>query len=52
MTRQTKRASGDDKPEDTEDAGAVAGPEDLGEPGPPLDHHAPFFVGFVGASGA
>ncbi len=26
--------------------------DDLGEPGPPLDHHAPFYVGFVGASGA
>jgi len=25
---------------------------DLGEPGPPLDHRAPFFVGFVGALGA
>ena len=25
---------------------------DLGEPGAPLDHRAPFFVGFVGASGA
>lgn len=23
----------------------------LGEPGPPLDHHAPFFVGFVGGLG-
>jgi predicted PurR-regulated permease PerM len=30
------------------------GPDDdyLGEPGPPLDHRAPFFVGFVGAAGA
>jgi predicted PurR-regulated permease PerM len=25
--------------------------EYLGEPGPPLDHHAPFFVGFVGGLG-
>ena len=24
----------------------------LGEPGPPLDHRAPFYLGFVGASGA
>jgi predicted PurR-regulated permease PerM len=24
----------------------------LGEPGPPLDHRAPFFVGFVGGAGA
>jgi predicted PurR-regulated permease PerM len=38
--------------EDTEDVGAVGGPVDLGEPGPPLDHRAPFFVGFVGALGA
>jgi predicted PurR-regulated permease PerM len=35
-----------------EGQGAVGGPDDLGEPGPPLDHHAPFYVGFVGASGA
>ena len=27
-------------------------PAYLGEPGPPLDHRAPFYVGFVGASGA
>ena len=33
-------------------SGAVGGPSDLGEPGPPLDHRAPFFVGFVGATGA
>ncbi len=26
--------------------------EDLGEPGPPLDHRAPFYVGFVGGLGA
>jgi predicted PurR-regulated permease PerM len=36
----------------TEGQGVVGGPDDLGEPGPPLDHHAPFYVGFVGASGA
>jgi len=35
-----------------DEPGAVGGPDDLGEPGPPLDHHAPFYVGFVGASGA
>jgi predicted PurR-regulated permease PerM len=29
-----------------------ANPDEFGEPGPPLDHHAPFYVGFVGASGA
>jgi predicted PurR-regulated permease PerM len=37
---------------ETDEPGAVGGPDDLGEPGPPLDHHAPFYVGFVGASGA
>jgi predicted PurR-regulated permease PerM len=42
----------DADPEETEDAGAVGGPAYLGEPGPPLDHHAPFYVGFVGATGA
>jgi predicted PurR-regulated permease PerM len=36
----------------TDEPGAVAGPDDLGEPGPPLDHKAPFYVGFVGATGA
>ena len=39
-------------PEDAQDKGAVADPEYLGEPGPPLDHRAPFYLGFVGASGA
>ena len=40
----------DEKNDD--ETGAVGGPSDLGEPGPPLDHRAPFFVGFVGATGA
>jgi predicted PurR-regulated permease PerM len=31
---------------------ADGGPSYLGEPGPPLDHKAPFFLGFVGAAGA
>jgi predicted PurR-regulated permease PerM len=39
-------------PAETEDAGAVGGPSYLGEPGPPLDHRAPFYLGFVGAAGA
>jgi len=34
------------------DTGAVGGPSYLGEPGPPLDHRAPFYLGFVGAAGA
>ena len=38
--------------EETDDQGAVGGPAYLGEPGPPLDHRAPFYVGFVGATGA
>lgn len=40
-------------PESDEDEGSEGIHEDdyLGEPGPPLDHHAPFFVGFVGALG-
>ena len=37
---------------ESDDPGAVGGPAYLGEPGPPLDHRAPFFMGFVGASGA
>jgi predicted PurR-regulated permease PerM len=44
-----ERTRDDDEAEDT---GAVGGPDYLGEPGPPLDHRAPFFVGFVGALGA
>lgn len=36
--------------DDTKD-GPVGGEGYLGEPGPPLDHHAPFFVGFVGGLG-
>jgi predicted PurR-regulated permease PerM len=44
--------STDDAPAEPEEAGAVGGPSYLGEPGPPLDHRAPFFVGFVGALGA
>jgi predicted PurR-regulated permease PerM len=42
----------DDDPDEIEDAGAVGGPPYLGEPGPPLDHRAPFYLGFVGAAGA
>lgn len=33
-------------------ADAVTETEDLGTPGPPLDHHAPFYVGFIGGLGA
>jgi len=39
-------ASAEPAAEPTGDASSI------GEPGPPLDHHAPFFVGFVGALGA
>jgi predicted PurR-regulated permease PerM len=42
----------EDDPADSEDKGAVGGPSYLGEPGPPLDHRAPFYLGFVGAAGA
>jgi predicted PurR-regulated permease PerM len=34
-----------------DDAGIPVSDDYLGEPGPPLDHHAPFFVGFVGGLG-
>jgi predicted PurR-regulated permease PerM len=36
-----------DHHEDTDDGG-----RHLGQPGPPLDHRAPFYMGFVGAVGA
>jgi predicted PurR-regulated permease PerM len=42
-------------PEDSssgETAGIPVDERDLGEPGPPLDHRAPFYVGFVGGLGA
>ena len=39
-------------PAEDADAGIPTSDEDLGEPGPPLDHRAPFFVGFVGGLGA
>jgi len=38
--------------EPDDEVGVVADPDDLGEPGPPLDHKAPFYVGFIGATGA
>ena len=41
-----------DETDETDDsAGIPADPEDLGQPGPPLDHRAPFYVGFVGGLG-
>ncbi|MGB0099978.1 MAG: AI-2E family transporter [Nocardioides sp.] len=36
-------------PED--DAAITTDSNDLGEPGPPLDRHAPFYVGFMGGAG-
>jgi predicted PurR-regulated permease PerM len=44
--------SDDPRDRDTEDEGLVGGPTYLGEPGPPLDRRAPFYIGFVGATGA
>jgi predicted PurR-regulated permease PerM len=37
--------------EDKESAGIPTQEEYLGEPGPPLNHRAPFYVGFVGGLG-
>ena len=34
------------------DEGIPTDGEDLGTPGPPLDHRAPFYVGFIGGLGA
>jgi predicted PurR-regulated permease PerM len=45
-------AKASETPEQDEGTAGVPVDEDyLGEPGPPLDHHAPFFVGFVGGLG-
>ncbi len=41
--RRTRPSDAD--PAETEDTGAVGGPSYLGEPGPPLDHRAPFYRG-------
>lgn len=57
MTEPPARAEAEEseESEESEAEDGVAGiPTDedyLGEPGPPLDHHAPFFVGFVGGLG-
>ncbi|MCW2773933.1 MAG: hypothetical protein JWN91_2259 [Nocardioides sp.] len=40
----------DSDPEDGA-AGILVEEDYLGEPGPPLDHHAPFYVGFIGGLG-
>jgi predicted PurR-regulated permease PerM len=43
----------DEKHHDEDDSvGIPVDSEYLGEPGPPLDHRAPFYVGFVGGAGA
>ena len=45
-------APADPSPAEQEDpSGILEDDGDLGEPGPPLDHHAPFYVGFVGGAG-
>jgi predicted PurR-regulated permease PerM len=44
----------EDEAESEQDDDSVGIPVDenyLGEPGPPLDHHAPFYLGFVGGLG-
>ncbi len=42
----------DQEDQETDDTSGIPVDDDyLGEPGPPLDHHAPFFVGFVGGLG-
>ncbi len=44
-TPQTPRSADDEAAITTKE------PDDLGEPGPPLNHRAPFFVGLVGGIG-
>jgi predicted PurR-regulated permease PerM len=53
-SREDDRAPGGPSSEDLDrpdDAGLPTAGEDLGRPGPPLDHRAPFYVGFVGGLG-
>ena len=52
MSKDKADPAEDETEDQTEDQGAVGGPSYLGEPGPPLDHRAPFYLGFVGAAGA
>ncbi|MCB0895983.1 MAG: AI-2E family transporter [Nocardioides sp.] len=49
----TEKGTEESTPEvDEEDDGIPTRGDDLGEPGPPLDHRAPFYVGFIGGLGA
>lgn len=46
-------AAPESEADDEQDAAGIPTEEEyLGEPGPPLDHRAPFYVGFVGGAGA
>lgn len=47
MSDEAEASAPDALPERT----TVADPDDLGRPGPPLDHKAPFFVGLIGGLG-
>jgi len=44
-------AAAKDTPAAEADEGIPTGDDYLGEPGPPLDRHAPFYVGFFGGAG-
>ncbi|HEU5037103.1 MAG TPA: AI-2E family transporter [Nocardioides sp.] len=49
----TEAPAESDESEATDQAASPAADrDDFGEPGPPLDHRAPFYVGFVGGLGA
>ena len=50
--KATETTGATTNPESTEAKGVVTASDDLGEPGPPLDRRAPFYLGFVGALGA
>ena len=57
MTEPAEQVTGkgseqDDGNDDGNDDGIPTDGVDLGSPGPPLDHRAPFYVGFVGGLGA
>ncbi len=52
MTEGLERPADEESSPPAEDDEGAADGDDLGEPGPPLDHRAPFYVGFVGGLGA
>lgn len=52
MSEPDEDATDHEVPEPADPTDVTTQTEDLGTPGPPLDHRAPFYVGFIGGLGA